>query len=444
MTVAPEAAQAEPFRGGIFTTAWPRIFPEDSEVQRRRKRAIRAGHLAMACMLTTALGGPLWRDPQAYSAGQTVGLILASLLYLGWNLAGTRGSVILTLSNQDVPLPLETRVPRIGAVPYFAIQLALAAAVYLIADRGLVPNLVWLVLLPPVAYAVFMLETPGIVVVSLLTMAILTGSAYRWHGGAAAGFAALSFSFAIVFTLVFTLLAVHSEKARMDIQRLAGELGNANRQLREYALRVEELAATRERNRIAREIHDSLGHYLTAVNMQLEAARTLEASDPVRAHEAVAKAQSFTQEGLRDIRRSLAALRASPLDNRSLADGLRELVNQNHSPEIQTEFLVIGSPRPLPSPTELSLYRAVQEGLTNVRKHAQAKQVVVSLEYQTNQWVRVMVQDNGVGLPEVNPAPDNSGFGLLGLRERTQLLRGVVRLESPPGAGCTLTVEVPG
>lgn len=441
MTAAAGTENPEPLRGGIFATAWPRMVPGDSESRRRRKRAIRAGHLAMACMVATALGGPLLRDPEAYSLPRTVGLILASLLYLAWNLVGTRGIVTLVLCDQSVPPPMETRVPRMGAVSYFTIQLALAAAVYLIADQGLVPNLAWLVLLPPVAYSVFMLEMRGIVTVSVLTMAVLAGSACYWHGGGAAGYAALAFSFAVIFTLVFTLLAVHSEKARMDIQRLAGELGAANRQLREYALRVEELAVTRERNRIAREIHDSLGHYLTAVNMQLEAARTLETSDTVRAREAVAKAQSFTQEGLRDIRRSLATLRASPLDNRSLADGLRELVSQNDGPETRTEFQLNGEPRPLPSPAELSLYRAVQEGLTNVRKHAQASQVWVTLEYQPARMVRVTVRDNGVGSTSSN---SHGGFGLLGLRERAQLLSGSVRLESPPGAGCTLMVEVPG
>lgn len=102
----------------------------------------------------------------------------------------------------------------------------------------------------------------------------------------------------MLFTLVFTSLAGSAETARNEVQRLAGQLGEANTQLREYAAQVEELAATRERNRLARELHDTLGHCLTVVNMQIQAARALSNRDAAHAQAAMEKAQALTEEGL--------------------------------------------------------------------------------------------------------------------------------------------------
>lgn len=267
-------------------------------------------------------------------------------------------------------------------------------------------------LLPPVAYAVFLLEWQGVTLISLLMIGFLAVNAYRWQGLTYVLFAGVAFSFAVLFTLVFNLLAVHSERARNQVQQLASELEAANQRLREYAVAAEELAVARERNRIAREIHDSLGHYLTVVNVQIEAARALELSEPKRARGALAKAQAFTHEGLQDIRRSLAALRASPLDNKPLADALRDLVSASQGAGLPTAFELRGTPRRLASPAELSLYRAVQEGLTNARKHAQAKHVRVTLDFRGCDRAAVTVQDDGIGAA---PGKANDGFGLLGL-----------------------------
>jgi signal transduction histidine kinase len=426
---------------GIVAAAWPVITPNDSDSLRRRKCAVRAGHLAMIIMILFTAGSAVAADLANFSAASLMILGLASTCYVFWNLVGTRGIVALVCWENAAPPPAETRVPPCGAPTYFAVQIPLAGLVYWIADQGHIPNLIWLVLLPPVAYAVFLLGWRGVTFVSLLMIAFLGACVYRWQGLTYTVFAAVAFSFAVLFTLVFSLLAVHSEKARKDVQCLAGELEAVNRRLREYAVQAEELAVTRERNRIAREVHDSLGHYLTVVNVQLEAARALESTNPARARAAIAKAQAFTQEGLQDIRRSLASLRSSPLDNKSLTDALQELVSTSNGGGLPAVYELQGTPRPLASPAELSLYRAVQEGLTNARKHAQAKQVRVILDFKAADRTSVVVQDNGLGAA---PEATNGGFGLLGLRERAQLLGGTVQVESHPHAGFTLKLEVPG
>ncbi len=441
MNPEPGQSSPPPDARGFPATVWPRVRPKDSEIQRRKKFAVRGGHLAMVVMIGAAVAGPMVSDFQRLSALHLAALAAAGLCYIAWSLYGTGGAVGLLLWERGAPPPRSSRLPRCGALPYFAVHLGLAALVYHLAERGRQPSLAWLALLPPVAYAVFLLERPGIAVVSLLTAGAFVLNMARWHGWAAVPYSLLAFSFAMVFTLVFALLAVSSETARDQVQRLAEELGEANRKLREYATQVEELAAARERNRLAREIHDTLGHYLAVVNVQIEAARALQESDPARARAALEKAQSLTQEGLQEIRRSVASLRASPLDNQPLAEVLRRVVEESRAAGLNVEFEVLGPPRALSPQAALTFYRAGQEGLTNARKHARAAHVRLALDFQDARLVRLQVSDDGAGAAE--PAGAGPGFGLLGLRERAQLLGGALRVSTAPGAGFTLELEAP-
>src|SRR5262249_49042575 len=117
----------------------------------------------------------------------------------------------------------------------------------------------------------------------------------------------------LVFVLVVSWTVMSHRRARIQVERLARELKEANQQLRAQAVEIEELAIAKERNRIARDIHDGLGHYLTVIHVQLEAAQTLLARDPNAARQALLKAQELTREGLADVRRSVALLRGSGL-----------------------------------------------------------------------------------------------------------------------------------
>ncbi len=321
-------------------------------------------------------------------------------------------------------------------VLYFAIQLALSGVIVTIIR----PGAIWLIFMPLVGQSVELL-TPrwrwllyGFVMAGLsLPIGLRTGD---WN---AAVFSALTFSPAILFVVTFTRLRLDEENARKRAEQLTADLEQANRQLAAYATQIEELAITQERNRLAREIHDNLGHYLTVVNVQIEAARLLMEGQPERAQDALAKAQRLTQEGLTAVRQSVSTLRESPIENKPLSEALSALVQESQTAGILTNLQVQGVPHSLDAKTALTLYRTAQEALTNVRKHARASQVNLVLDYQQAGVVRLTVHDNGVGT-----AVPSGGFGLLGLRERVQQLGGEVELKTAPGDGFLLTVAVPG
>jgi len=201
---------------------------------------------------------------------------------------------------------------------------------------------------------------------------------------------------------------------------------------------VEELTISRERNRLAREIHDGLGHYLTSIYMQIQAARAVADSQPQRAQESLSKAQNLAQEALADVRRSVSALRA-PEEDLPLAQRIGEMLRTCEASGMQAELEVRGTPADLPPAAHLALYRAAQEGLNNACKHAQAKHLWVVLDYTQKNSVSLNIRDDGLGSSE-NPG---GGFGLIGIRERVQLLNGDFRITTRPGGGFLLEITLP-
>ena len=248
----------------------------------------------------------------------------------------------------------------------------------------------------------------------------------------------LIISVGLLFGVLLSQARLNEQRARENAERLTRDLEAANRQLAEYASQAEELAATQERNRLARDIHDNLGHYLTIVNVQIEAAKVTCESDPARALDALDKAQDMARKGLNSVRESVAALRVSPVENRPLEDAIAELVDESCTTGITTEFHLVGDSRPVESKSALALYRAAQEGLTNVRKHAQASHADVTLDFSQPDHICLSILDDGAG------ASDTSrGFGLMGIRERVQLLDGEFKVETQVGKGFRLEVTIP-
>jgi signal transduction histidine kinase len=319
-------------------------------------------------------------------------------------------------------------------VGYFLIQLSLASAIFYF---GL--GAAWLLLLPLSAQTVYMFSRRGILVAngliflaSLLVIYLLSGS---WSALVQSG---VAFIAAMVFVVIFTRITVKELNARQEVERLAAELRQANQKLRAYAVQVEELATLQERNRLAREIHDGLGHYLTALNMQIKAAQAVLDQDTPRVQSALSKAQALAQDALADVRRSVAALRGEPLLNRPLPDALAALLDECRGAGLVVELTVQGEYRPLLPQADFTLYRAAQEALTNVRKHSLASRVDVTLEYHPAEAI-LTIADNGVGAAQI----DDVGFGLYGLRERLTLLGGSINVVTAPGQGFRLEVIAP-
>jgi len=205
------------------------------------------------------------------------------------------------------------------------------------------------------------------------------------------------------------------------------------------ALRRAVAAQELERRRLARELHDETGQSLTSMLLGLAA---LEAADtPEQLREAVAALRGLVVSTLQDVRRLAVELRPKALDDFGLLPALKRLgqtVAEGSLLDVQVEAR-LGSER-LPAEAETAVYRIVQEALTNVVKHAEARHVSV-LVTRKNESVSVMIEDDGKGFDPKNTRSD--GLGLLGMQERVALLDGVLVVDSSPGAGTTLVLELP-
>jgi signal transduction histidine kinase len=250
-----------------------------------------------------------------------------------------------------------------------------------------------------------------------------------------------------VAAVVLTVAALRQAADRRKLQRLYDELHQAHGQLQAMHAQARELAVTQERNRLAREIHDSLAHYLTVINVQLEAAEKLGPHQLERARQAVSRARRLTLQCLQEVRQSVAALRASAIEELSLPRALRALADEFSAATSLALRLDLRLPEDakVAPETALALYRAAQEGLTNVQRHAGAGRVEVCLA-RNNGNLELVIRDDGRGpaVGETAGAPSQQGgFGLLGLRERVELLGGSVSFGRGPSGGGLLVVAVP-
>ncbi|NEQ49775.1 MAG: sensor histidine kinase [Leptolyngbya sp. SIO3F4] len=244
--------------------------------------------------------------------------------------------------------------------------------------------------------------------------------------------AIILFSLALlfVFLLVDALLSVHRNQQKLE---------SAHAQLQQYALQVEGQAALQERNRIAREIHDSLGHSLTAQTILLENVLLFWEQDSERAKSYLLEAKDSSYQALKEVSRAVAALRDSPRTDKPLPTAITELVNKVCQSTPMIPVCEIAITAPLSDELSLAAYRIVQEALTNVVKHSHASQLSVKLSTKP-QSLYVEVLDNGKGF---DPSKNTTGFGLRGMKERAIALGGTCQIWSSPGAGCRISVILP-
>ena len=206
---------------------------------------------------------------------------------------------------------------------------------------------------------------------------------------------------------------------------------------------VPQPAVIEERNRLAREIHDTLVQEFAGILLHLEAARTPDGAAHHQFSECLARARELARCGLEDARRMLLGLRPKSLEGAHLIDALRQLAESfSRDCGITCSFSTNGRGRELPENTQDELYRVAQEALCNVRKHSRANSVSIFLSYSSD-GVLLTIRDNGQGFSPAKPKAGARGFGLATMGDRARLLGGNIDIKSEPATGTEVNISVP-
>ena len=227
---------------------------------------------------------------------------------------------------------------------------------------------------------------------------------------------------------------------QLKVRRLQIQLSEALAQERALNQRIEKLATIEERNRIARDIHDSLGHSLVALNIQMETALTLWPLDPDKAYTFLKEAKQLGTEALQAVRQSVSDIRADDaLQGKLLEQALAKLSQEFHNNTGILPNCKIDLSYSLSDSVSTGVYRIVQEGFTNICKHAKASSVQLQVK-STEKEVLLLLKDNGKGM-DINKF--TVGYGLQGMRERVAIFGGIISIMSEPGKGCQIKAKLP-
>jgi len=251
----------------------------------------------------------------------------------------------------------------------------------------------------------------------------------------------------LVGYIIVQLVSIQREQ-REALERAYKQQARANLRLQRYAVALEELTISRERNRMARELHDTLAHSLSAVTVQLEAVRSLWDVNPIAAEDMLDRADEAARRGLTEARRALQDLRASPLQDLGLSLALRELANT--AAERAGVSLTLDLPEQnldsLPPAVEQGVYRIAQETLENIVRHSEARSIVFRLEL-TRESLSLTISDDGRGIDStvLRQSADGSqdGLGLRGMQERATLIGGSLEITRQEGQGTLVKLRVP-
>jgi signal transduction histidine kinase len=242
-------------------------------------------------------------------------------------------------------------------------------------------------------------------------------------------------------TLVFIFVGYIIGKLVADQRQQNERLNQANLQLTSYTATLEQLAASRERNRLARELHDTLAHTLSAVAVQLEAVTALWDNDRKQSRDILAQSLTETRQGLTETRRAIQALRATPLDDLGLGLAIKNLAySVAERNNLELELNIADQINDLKPATEQALYRIVEEALRNIVQHAQAKHVMVTLAEHDRQ-VMLEIKDDGVGF-KTQPTHSENHFGVRGMYEYADSIGAKLTINSQDGTGTILKVEL--
>lgn len=245
----------------------------------------------------------------------------------------------------------------------------------------------------------------------------------------------------LVVGFIVVRLVTHQTKQQEELSIANARLSNYATVLEKFSVNVEQLATSYERNRLARELHDTLAHTLSALSVQLEATDTLWKTKPDKAQALLHDALGTTRSGLKETRRALQALRASPLEDLGLALAIRTLAESTANRDnFQLEIDIPAQLTDLNPQLEQTLYRVFQEALENISRHAGARHVTLNLTRHQGK-ITALVTDDGIGFSP-SDVDNSKKLGLLGMRERVEMLGGKLDIQSAPGSGTRIQLTV--
>lgn len=243
-----------------------------------------------------------------------------------------------------------------------------------------------------------------------------------------------------IFNLFLMLLYVvmnilQDKREKQEIKELNGRLNKANEQLKDaneqlrlYAVQKEEMGEMKERNRLAREIHDTLGHILTGISVGIDAVQVLLDIAPDAAKQQLSTLGEMSRNGLNDVRRSVHKLKPDSLESKSIDYAIQNMVEEtSKSTGAKIYFVSYGENLVYEADEEETIFRLVQEGTTNSLRHGKATEIFIRLD-KHDEGVEITLEDNGCGSEKIK-----EGFGLSHMRERVEMLGGVITFTSENG-----------
>ncbi|MDF2921269.1 MAG: integral rane sensor signal transduction histidine kinase [Paenibacillaceae bacterium] len=371
-----------------------------------------------------------------------VAVVLGNMPY-PWGVSVCAGILLLTVTVRKAVLYESEQYRAVGFALILLDLPVIGMLNYL--DRGGAAQLFYFILIGETAIACPPRYSRGVGIAAFLLYA---ADLYWFRESGPAGtvwadlaFGVLAFSLTMAFLYILRIQFGQREtlmRALFDLKVTSKKLEDANIRLKEASEQIQELTVLEERNRMAREIHDTVGHTLTTVLMGLEAGERLIPTDPAGAVEKIRLAKRQIRTGLNDVRSSVRMLRGST-ERMGLVSSLQQLARETERQACVTVRMDIGPLPCLGAVKEQALYRAVQEGLTNGIRHGGGTAFLVQLCTRQDE-VQLLVQDNGTG---ADPSELQPGFGLSSMEERVELLGGRMTIESSKDEGFLLRIILP-
>lgn len=247
----------------------------------------------------------------------------------------------------------------------------------------------------------------------------------------------ITISMNIMLFIIYCVYVINAQNGMIEeVNRLYHELQTANRQLQDYANMSERMAQTRERNRLAREIHDTLGHTLTGIATGLDACLALIDVSVEQTKKQLELLSKVSRDGIKDIRRSVNELRPDALERLSLEVAIRKMVSEmSQVSDVEIYFETEECQMKFDEDEENAIYRVIQESITNAVRHGKAKKIWITLDRKDGEIILV-IHDDGIGCKDIK-----SGFGTKHIKERIEMLRGTVSFDGKNGF--TVTAHIP-